>query len=130
MTDSTQHHRRRREHTPVLSAVHHVPHIVPKLTMMGEEDCHRLHAASCRILERTGIRVYHEPALQLFRQAGAHVDGDLVKIPADLVDAAIRTIAAAARWPAACWTVSGSTLDRDPTHCGILTRVPVYAVIL
>jgi len=91
---------------------------VPKLTMMGEEDCHRLHAASCRILERTGIRVYHEPALQLFRQAGAHVDGDLVKIPADLVDAAIRTVPSSFTLYRRGGAVASCVLDGERVYFG------------
>jgi trimethylamine--corrinoid protein Co-methyltransferase len=57
--------------------------------MLREADCSRLHEASCRILERTGIRVYHDAALTLLRQAGAQVNNDLVRIPAAMVDAAL-----------------------------------------
>lgn len=80
---------RRREHGPVTAPVNTAPHIAPRLTMLDERACQRLHAASCRILEQTGCRVYHQPALDLLRQAGAHVTGDLVKLPAAMVDAAI-----------------------------------------
>lgn len=82
------HHRRRRDKThftPALAA----PHLAPQLTMLSPEHCHQLHIASCRILEQTGVRVYHQPALQLLKSAGAKVEGDLAKIPAELVDAAI-----------------------------------------
>lgn len=57
--------------------------------MLREEECERLHAASCRILEQTGFRVYHDGALALLRQAGAQVDGDRVRLPREMVDAAV-----------------------------------------
>jgi trimethylamine---corrinoid protein Co-methyltransferase len=57
--------------------------------MLNEEERQRLHAASCRILERTGFRLYHQPALDLLRQAGALVEGDLVTLPPEMIDAAI-----------------------------------------
>jgi trimethylamine--corrinoid protein Co-methyltransferase len=66
-----------------------VPYLAPRLSLLGPDDCQRLHAASLRILARTGVRVYHAGALKLLRQAGAQVDDDLVKIPAELVDAAL-----------------------------------------
>lgn len=82
---------RRRERTAVPAAAPalDLPHIPPRLTMLSAEDCQRIHQASCTILERTGVRVYHEGGLQLLRQAGAAVDGDWVRIPAGMVDAAV-----------------------------------------
>jgi trimethylamine--corrinoid protein Co-methyltransferase len=66
-----------------------LPHIQPRLTMLSQEDCRRIHEASCRILERTGVKVYHEGGLQLLRQAGARVEGDWVRIPSELVEWAL-----------------------------------------
>ena len=65
------------------------PHRAPRLTMLAAEDRQRLHAASCQILARTGVRVHHPGALKLLQQAGAQVQDDLAKIPAELVDAAL-----------------------------------------
>ena len=65
------------------------PYLAPRLTLLGEEACQRLHAASCRILEQTGFRVYHPPALALLRSHGALVEDDRVRLPAEMVDAAI-----------------------------------------
>jgi trimethylamine--corrinoid protein Co-methyltransferase len=51
-----------------------------------------LHGASLEILARTGVRFYSEEALDLFRKGGAHVsDGNLVRVPAHLVEWALRT---------------------------------------
>lgn len=66
-----------------------VPHFSPRLTMLPADACHRLHEAACQILRETGVRVYHPGALKLLKQAGAQVDGELAKLPADLIDAAL-----------------------------------------
>jgi len=88
MSHSSQRHRRRK-HSATSTPASAASYIAPKLTLLSEDDRYRLHAASCRILERTGFRVYHQPALALLRQAGACVDGDLVKLPPEMVDAAV-----------------------------------------
>lgn len=63
--------------------------IRPRLTMLDREDCLRIHLASCGILRRTGVRVFNEEGLRLFRQAGAVVEDALVKIPPSLVEWAL-----------------------------------------
>lgn len=63
----------------------------PGLVMWTEDQIHGLHLASLEILERTGVRIYEKEALKLLKEAGAYVDGDLVKIPAWLVEAAIKS---------------------------------------
>ncbi len=61
-----------------------------KFSMMDRDTCLRIHKASCQILHRTGIRVFHEGALAMLRQAGAHIeDGNLVKIPPSLIEWAL-----------------------------------------
>ena len=74
--------RRERSIAPIPLPTLDLPHIQPRLTMLGAEDCQRIHQASCTILERTGVRVYHEGGLSLLRQAGAKIDGDWARIPA------------------------------------------------
>ena len=50
-----------------------------------------IHDASMRILEQTGVRVYSDEATALLGGAGAYVGGGgLVKIPAHLIDWAVR----------------------------------------
>jgi trimethylamine--corrinoid protein Co-methyltransferase len=66
-----------------------LPHIRPKLSMLGREDCLKIHRASCQILRQTGVRVYSEAGLKLLRQAGAVVTDELVKIPPSLVEWAL-----------------------------------------
>lgn len=71
--------------TPVIDA----PRVVPHFSMLSPDDCQRMHQASCLILERTGVMVYHAAACSLLQQAGAQVADELVRIPARLVDWAI-----------------------------------------
>ncbi|ATW26502.1 trimethylamine methyltransferase family protein [Candidatus Formimonas warabiya] len=61
----------------------------PKYFTWTDDQLKVLHLASLEILERTGVRVYDEEALKLLKEAGAYVSGDLVRIPAWLVEAAI-----------------------------------------
>ncbi|MGD9029831.1 MAG: trimethylamine methyltransferase family protein [Anaerolineae bacterium] len=59
---------------------------------LSDEQCNKLHWASLQILERTGVRLYHRPAVDLLRKAGATVsDGNWVRIPAVLVERALDT---------------------------------------
>ncbi len=81
--------RRDRPTAPTAAPTLDLPHLAPRLAMLSAEDCQRIHQASCAILERTGVRVYHEGGLKLLQQAGARVEGDWVHIPAEMVDAAI-----------------------------------------
>jgi len=62
----------------------------PRLTLMSQEQCQMVHLASLEVLRRTGIRVYHEGALELLRQTDAVItDDNLVRIPAGLVEWAL-----------------------------------------
>jgi trimethylamine---corrinoid protein Co-methyltransferase len=63
----------------------------PKLQMLNQAHCEAIHLASLEILRRTGVRVYHRGGLDLLRQAGALItDDNLVRLPADLVEWALR----------------------------------------
>ena len=63
--------------------------IGPKMQMLDQEDCLRLHMASRKILRKTGVQVFHDEGLKLLADAGAKVEGNLVKIPPSLVEWAI-----------------------------------------
>ena len=63
---------------------------VPWLSMLSREQCEAIHLASLEILRRTGVRVYHEEALDLLRQTDAIIaDGNLVRFPPGLVEWAL-----------------------------------------
>ena len=62
------------------------------LERVSNEQCARLHWASLEILERVGVRLYHQEAVDLLRKAGAQVeDGNLVYISPGLVEKALVT---------------------------------------
>lgn len=67
-------------------------YIPPKFNMLSREDALRLHQASLQILHRTGIRVHHSEGLHLLEEAGAAVEGDLVRIPPSLVERALASV--------------------------------------
>jgi trimethylamine--corrinoid protein Co-methyltransferase len=63
---------------------------IPRLEMFNREQCETIHWASLEILRRTGVRVYHEEALNLLRQTDAVItDGNLVRFPPGLVEWAL-----------------------------------------
>jgi trimethylamine:corrinoid methyltransferase-like protein len=56
---------------------------------LDELQCERLHDATLRVLDRTGLIVDEPEGLELLRLAGARVDGNVVRIGGDLVDWAL-----------------------------------------
>jgi trimethylamine--corrinoid protein Co-methyltransferase len=64
---------------------------VPRLSLLSEEQCRMVHQASLEILEKTGMRVYHEKARLLLQDHGADISDDtLVKFPSDLISGALK----------------------------------------
>ena len=64
----------------------------PRHDRLTPAQCDRLHEASLAILERTGVRMHDADAVERLRRAGAVVDGELVRIPARLVEWALRVV--------------------------------------
>lgn len=59
---------------------------------LQKEQLDLLHQASLEILARTGVRFYHQEALEIFRRGGASIsDGNLVKISPGLVEASLQS---------------------------------------
>lgn len=65
---------------------------VPAVEVIDSEGVERLHDASMRILEQTGIDFRDDIALADWRAAGAQVDGARVRIPRELIEERMRTI--------------------------------------
>lgn len=60
--------------------------VYPRMRMFSKENCQTIHRASLEILRRTGIRVYHQAALDLLKPTSAEItDGNLVHLPPGLV---------------------------------------------
>ena len=59
------------------------------LRVLTDSQIEDIHLASLEILSRTGIIIQHEKARDLLAEAGAAIDGELVRIPPDLAKAAL-----------------------------------------
>jgi trimethylamine--corrinoid protein Co-methyltransferase len=86
------------------SPVRALPLGEPPLRPLSPDGLARLHAASLRILEETGVAVGSASVRERLAAAGARVDGTRVRLPAPLVEAALasapRSYTLAAREPA------------------------------
>ena len=61
--------------------------------VLSDAQGRRMHEACLEILERVGVRLYLEEAVELLNQAGARVsDGNVVRISANLVEKALETV--------------------------------------
>jgi trimethylamine--corrinoid protein Co-methyltransferase len=58
---------------------------------MSDDQCRILHRASLDVLERTGVFVNYQLALDLLKKAGCLVQGNHVRFPSHLVEWALRT---------------------------------------
>jgi trimethylamine--corrinoid protein Co-methyltransferase len=64
----------------------------PQFRVLSGDQIEEIYHAALEVLERVGTRVYGEEGLALLRDAGCPVsDGDLVRIPSWLVQAALNT---------------------------------------
>ena len=54
---------------------------------LGEDDIKAIHETSLRVLEEVGFQANLPEATELFKKAGAHLDGGngTVKVPRDMV---------------------------------------------
>ena len=60
---------------------------------LSDEQCQKLYWACLEILERTGVRLYDQEALDLLKKAGVSAsDGNRVRIPPGLVEKAFSTV--------------------------------------
>jgi trimethylamine--corrinoid protein Co-methyltransferase len=61
------------------------------MSVLSTDQIEQIHRATLEVLERTGVQIAHPRALELLHGAGARVDGDRVRIPAWMVEEALRT---------------------------------------
>lgn len=61
------------------------------LNIMTVDQVERLHYATLHVLERVGVKIFEPESLELLHGSGAKVDGNLVKIPAWMVQGALQT---------------------------------------
>ena len=55
-------------------------------------QCEQIHQVSLSILARTGVRLLEPAAIELMRKVGASIDGDRVRVPARLIEQALKTV--------------------------------------
>jgi trimethylamine--corrinoid protein Co-methyltransferase len=64
--------------------------VKPKFNLLENENCETIHLMSLEILRRTGVRVYHDEALDLLREADVSItDENLVRFKPGLVEWAL-----------------------------------------
>ena len=65
---------------------------MPQYRLLSPSQIQELHRATLEVLETVGVRVDHEPARRMLKEAGSRIkDGDIVQIPGYLVEEAIRS---------------------------------------
>jgi trimethylamine--corrinoid protein Co-methyltransferase len=75
---------------PPMTLTHAQSYQAPFFRKLSDSQIERVHFASLEILERTGIRLYEQEALDLLKKAGLTIeDGNRVRIPSYLVEWAL-----------------------------------------
>lgn len=65
----------------------------PHFSYMSHRQCQKMHFAALEILERYGVRMYLEEAVDMMKKAGCDIsEGNLVRIPSGLVERAFSTV--------------------------------------
>ena len=68
-----------------------IAYTAPYYRAMTDEQCRILHCASLEIMERTGVLMYYQPAIDLLKKAGCVVEENRVRFQPYLVEWALRT---------------------------------------
>ena len=67
-------------------------HVTPHFRVLSDDQIYEIHLATLEVLERTGVQIPEEEAVDLLSGAGARVsDGGQVRIPSYLVEDALRS---------------------------------------
>ena len=62
----------------------------PRLEVISVDDFEEIHRATMKLLTGTGIVFRHEAVLSLFKDHGAIVEGNLVRLPEKLVEDSLK----------------------------------------
>ncbi|NIM94749.1 MAG: trimethylamine methyltransferase [Anaerolineales bacterium] len=64
----------------------------PSFKVLSHDQVLELHNASLEILDRIGVRFYHDESIEIMKRGGCQIDeGNIVKIPSWLVERSIRS---------------------------------------
>ena len=61
-----------------------------KFRLLSKEDKDAIHGASLEVLEKTGVKVANDPALEILKEAGCSIDGNTVRMSSPLVKEALK----------------------------------------
>ncbi len=87
---------RHRRGTAATAKIHQAPFAQPRMKLdpirfLSDDEIEAIHLASLRVLEELGMEVIlNTEALEIFRKAGARVEGEQVRIGRDIVEEALR----------------------------------------
>lgn len=62
----------------------------PKQTVLSQAQIQKIHSATLEVLERIGVQITNKRAIEILYSNGAKVEGKVVRIPAWIVEEAIR----------------------------------------
>lgn len=98
-----------------------ITRVIPEYELLGEDGLALIEANADAILQDTGIDFRYPPALKLFKEAGAQVDGERVRFPAGMCRQIIRDSAPAqfeqkARNPARSVVIGGKHTVFAPVY--------------
>jgi trimethylamine---corrinoid protein Co-methyltransferase len=65
---------------------------IPGLNTLSKEKCEVIHLSTLEVLKRTGVEVKEPKAVEIMKQGGCFTDGDRVRIPAHLVEWALKNV--------------------------------------
>lgn len=97
----------------------------PKLEILSQEQVQRVHEDAYQLLSKVGVKVQSQEARQLLSDSGAMVDssGDVVKIPASVIETALKTAPSIFhlynRQGSAKVTYGGDHVHFDPGSSGV-----------
>lgn len=60
--------------------------------VLSPDQCSEIYQAAQEVLERTGVTMYDDEALEIMKKSGCFVEGNRVRIPSYLVDRALGTV--------------------------------------
>ena len=63
----------------------------PFMEMLSENQIDYIHSSTLAVLQRTGMDVYNDEALKLYKKGGAYIEGNRVKIPPVMVEQALKS---------------------------------------
>ena len=72
----------------------------PTYNLLSEEQVQLIHDNSMQILEEAGIAFIYEPALEIFRQHGVKVEGNMVYMDREMVMETLKTAPSTFTWAA------------------------------